>query len=154
MAVAHDEDEFSEFVRCYEPKLRVSLMAAYGPERGREATCEALAYGWEHWDKIKVMERPVGYLYRVGQSKSRPRRRPIPDPVVVVQAEPWVQPGLPQALERLSRRQRMAVVLVDAYGWTHQEAAEVMGISPESVRTHLGRGLRKLRASLGVTANA
>lgn len=154
MVVADTEGEFSEFVRRYEPKLRVSLMAAYGPERGREATCEALAYGWEHWDKVKVMDQPVGYLYRVGQSKSRPRRRPIPDPVVVVRAEPWVEPGLPAALERLSKRQRMAVVLVDAYGWTHREAAEVMGISPESVRTHLARGLRKLRASLGVTENA
>jgi len=148
------EDEFTEFVTRYEPNLRVALMAAYGPERGREAMCEALAYGWEHWDKVKVMERPVGYLYRVGQSKSRPRRRPIPGPVVVVRAEPWVEPGLPDALQRLSRRQRMAVVLVDAYGWTYQETADVMGISAESVRTHLGRGLKKLRASLGVTANA
>lgn len=148
------EDEFTEFVTRYEPNLRVALMAAYGPERGREATCEALAYGWEHWDKVKVMERPVGYLYRVGQSKSRPRRSPPPDPVVVVRAEPWVEPGLPDALQRLSRRQRMAVVLVDAYGWTYQETADVMGISAESVRTHLGRGLKKLRASLGVTANA
>lgn len=148
------EEEFTEFVRRHEPKLRVALMAAYGPERGREATCEALAYGWENWGKIKVMERPVGYLYRVGQSKSRPRRSPVPDPVVVVRSEPWVEPGLPHALERLSRRQRMAVVLVDAYGWTYQETAEVMGISTESVRTHLARGLRKLRASLGVTTNA
>ena len=151
---ARPEDEFTEFVRRYEPSIRVALMAAYGPERGREATCEALAYGWEHWDRISGMERPVGYLFRVGQSKSRPRRSPMPDPVDPPAGEPWVEPGLPQALARLSRKQRMAVVLVDAYGWTHREAGEVMGVSQESVRTHLARGLRKLRASLGVTTNA
>jgi len=48
----------------------------------------------------------------------------------------------------------MAVVLVDGYGWTHGEAAEVMSVSEATVRTHLGRGLRKLRAALGVTADA
>ena len=149
MGVA-SEDEFTAFVESHEPKLRIALMAAYGPERGREATCEALAYGWEHWDRIRTMEQPVGYLYRVGQSKSRRRKTPRPDPVVVVGADPWVEPGLPAALADLTRKQRMAVVLVDAYGWTRQEAAEVMGVSEDTVGTHLRRGLHKLRASLGV----
>jgi RNA polymerase sigma-70 factor (ECF subfamily) len=148
------EDEFTEFVRRYEPGLRLALMAAYGPDRGRDATCEALAYGWEHWDRVKLMERPMGYLYRVGQSKSRPRRSPRPDPTATSGGAPWVEPGLPRALQRLTRKQRMAVVLVDAYGWSRREAAEVMGVSEESVRTHLARGLRKLRASLGVSASA
>lgn len=152
--VAFAEDEFTEFVSRHEPRLRVALMSAYGPDRGREAACEALAYGWEHWDRVRTMEHPVGYLFRVGQSKTRPRRSPLPDPIVSTGTEPWVEPGLPRALQRLSRKQRMAVVLVNAYGWTHREAAEVMGISAESVRTHLARGLEKLRSSLGVTSNA
>ena len=148
------EDEFTAFVESYEPKLRIALMAAYGPERGREATCEALAYGWEHWDRVRVMEHPVGYLYRVGQSRSRPRKTPRPDPEVVAGGEPVVEPGLPRALAGLSRRQRMAVVLIDAYGWTGREAAAVMGVSEDTVRTHLRRGLQKLRASLGVSVDA
>ena len=147
------EDEFTAFVESYEPKLRIALMAAYGPERGREATCEALAYGWEHWDRVRTMERPVGYLYRVGQSKSRPRKTPRPDPVAAARGEPWVEPGLPAALDALSRKQRMAVVLVDAYGWTRREAAEVIGVSEDTVGTHLRRGLQKLRASLGVSVD-
>lgn len=148
------EDEFTDFVKLYEPRLRIALMSAYGPERGRDATAEALAYGWEHWDRVSGMDEPVGYLYRVGQSKSRPRLRPRPDPVPMSGTEPWVEPGLPAALGRLSRKQRMAVVLVDGYGWTHGEAAAVMSVSEATVRTHLGRGLRKLRAALGVTADA
>jgi DNA-directed RNA polymerase specialized sigma24 family protein len=147
------EDEFTAFVEMHEPKLRIALMAAYGPERGREATCEALAYGWEHWDRVRTMERPIGYLYRVGQSKSRPRKTPRPDPVVATHGDPWVEPGLPAALGALSRKQRMAVVLVDAYGWTRREAAEVIGVSEDTVGTHLRRGLHKLRASLGVSAD-
>jgi len=34
-------------------------------------TAEALAYAWENWDRLSSMKNPVGYLYRVGQSRAR-----------------------------------------------------------------------------------
>ncbi len=141
---------FTEFVGTVEPRLRIALVARYGPERGREATAEALAFAWEHWDRVGQMDNPTGYLFRVGQSKSRSRRRP---PLIADRPEahePWVEPGLPKALRSLSNRQRMAVVLVHAYGWSQREAADVMRVSPDTVRTHLERGLSKLRSSLEV----
>ena len=67
---------FTEFVGTVEPRLRIALVARYGPERGREATAEALAFAWEHWERVGQMDNPIGYLFRVGQSKSRSRRRP------------------------------------------------------------------------------
>jgi hypothetical protein len=57
-----------------EPRLRRAFVAAYGTQRGYEATAEALAYGWEHWRRIRSLDNPLGYLYRVGQSRTRPRR--------------------------------------------------------------------------------
>lgn len=147
------EDEFTQFVKRYEPKLRVAFLAAYGPDRGREATAEALAFAWEHWDRVRTMDQPVGYLFRVGQSKSRNRMRPRPDRLPPNDPDPSVEPGLSKALGRLSRRQRMSVVLVYGYDWTRREAAEVMGVTDDTVRTHLDRGLAKLRSALGVTAN-
>lgn len=36
-----------EVVLDSEPKLRPALIAFYGPDRGRDATCEALAYAWQ-----------------------------------------------------------------------------------------------------------
>jgi hypothetical protein len=69
---------FEVFYDLAEPRLRRALVAAYGTERGREATCEALAWAWEHWNDVRGMANPVGYLYRVGQSRTRPRRhRPV-----------------------------------------------------------------------------
>ena len=62
---------FTEFVAETEPVLRRVLTAAWGSERGREATAEALAYGWEHWERIREMENPAGYLYRVGRDRAR-----------------------------------------------------------------------------------
>jgi DNA-directed RNA polymerase specialized sigma24 family protein len=48
----------------------------------------------------------------------------------------------------------MAVVLVHGYGWKQREAADIMAISDSTVRTHLQRGLDKLRAALEVSADA
>ncbi|MDA4133040.1 MAG: hypothetical protein OK454_07950, partial [Thaumarchaeota archaeon] len=74
MIVEDREVMFRAFVGNLEPRLRRALIAAYGYERGREATAEALAYAWEHWDKVKSLENPAGLLFRVGQSKTRERK--------------------------------------------------------------------------------
>ena len=43
-----------------------------------KATAEALAWGWEHLDRLRTMENPAGYLYRVGYRRGiRQRRKPI-----------------------------------------------------------------------------
>lgn len=68
-------DGFEEFVRAHEARLRTALVLTYWPDAGREAAAEALAWAWEHWDRIAVMDAPVPYLYRVGQSRTRRIRR-------------------------------------------------------------------------------
>jgi DNA-directed RNA polymerase specialized sigma24 family protein len=95
------------------------------------------------------MENPVGYVYRVACSRTRVRRRPV----VLAPADrgmPDVEPGLAPALAALPERQRTAVLLVHGWAWTHQEVAELMGVSVSTVRNHLARGLDTLRARLGV----
>ena len=106
-------DSFTEFFGRVELRLRQALIASFGPEIGRESSAEALAYGWEHWDRVSAMDNPVGFLYRVGQTHAgRLRRRGrIVLPSVVADSVPWVEPGLPKALRKLSERQRTVVVL-------------------------------------------
>ncbi len=147
------EESFTAFVKETEPRLRHALVAAFGQDRGLEATAVALAYAFEHWERIKSMENPAGYLYRVGRSGSVERIRPSFAPVPVDHA-PNVEPGLPTALRKLSEKQRVAVVMIHAYGWSREETASLMGLSISTVDTHLQRGLSKLRRQLGVTANA
>lgn len=142
---------FAAFAGEVTPRLKAALVAGVGVERAADAAGEALAYAWEHWEQVRTMENPAGYLYRVGVSRGRRWRRlrpmfpPPPDGEM-----PWVEPGLPRALAGLSERQRVAVVLVHCLGWTQEEVAGLLGISRGSVQTHLERGLHHLRASLGV----
>jgi DNA-directed RNA polymerase specialized sigma24 family protein len=140
---------FSVFFAEAEPKLRRAFVAAYGAERGREAASEALAWAWEHWAKVQAMSNPLGYLYRVGQTRSR--RRPIVFAVEpTASAAPEFEPGLAPGLAELTERQRVAVVLIRGFGWTHREVAELTGTSVTTVQNHLERGLRSLRQTLGV----
>ena len=147
------QSSFAEFVRESEPRLRSALCVGFGIERGVEATADALAYGWENWDRIRVMSNPAGYLYQVGRSEARPRRMPRPTfPEFPSDSSPWVEPGLPAGLAGLSEKQRTAVWLVHGFEWTLEETAFLLDVSISTVRNHLARGEKKLRKSLGVSA--
>jgi DNA-directed RNA polymerase specialized sigma24 family protein len=153
MAATHDDDEFVSFLDHAEPRLRRALVATYGPERGREATAEALAYAWEHWARVRELTNPTGYLFRVGQSRTRHNKSRVLFHVNE-NHEPWVEPALSASLAQLSERQRLAVVLVHGYGWTLREVAELTGTAPTSVQNHVERGLARLRAALEVRQDA
>jgi DNA-directed RNA polymerase specialized sigma24 family protein len=150
---AADDAEFESFVAEHEPRLRRAFVAAYGADRGREATAEALAYAWVHWPRVRAMANPAGYLYRVGQSRTRGRRTGFL-PAPATPREPWYEPALAGALADLSDAQRTAVVLVHGFGWTLREVAELTGVKPTTVQNHLERGLTRLRNALEVHEDA
>jgi DNA-directed RNA polymerase specialized sigma24 family protein len=147
---------FETFVAAHERRLRQALTAAVGVERGREAAADALAYAWEHWDRVAGMVNPVGYLFVVGRDRHRRRfRSRLARPVFDVgpdHSEPWCEPALAAQLARLSDRERLVVMLVNGYGWSLTEVAQVVGVSKSTAQTHAERGMAKLRAGLGVTA--
>lgn len=138
---------FLSFFAEVEPRLRCALVAWYGRERGREATAEALAWAWENMGRLSDIEQPVGYLYRVGQSRSRRRKQRFFSERDIFR-EPEVEPRLSAALSQLSERQRVVVLLVHGEDWTLTEVAELLGIDISSVQTHLRRGLHRLRVTL------
>jgi DNA-directed RNA polymerase specialized sigma24 family protein len=151
--VAGDAEAFARFVGDTEPRLRRAFVAAYGTERGRDATAEALAWAWEHWDRVQTMRNPAGYLWRVGQSRSRPRRK---EPVVLPEPpadDALVEPALMPALRALTAHQRAAVLLVHGYGWQLHEVAELMSVRVTTVQNHVERAMAKLRAALAVEAD-
>lgn len=49
---------------------------------------------------------------------------------------------------------RLRAALVAAYGWSQVDTAEVLGVDVSTLRTHIARGMAKLRAALEVTFDA
>jgi RNA polymerase sigma-70 factor (ECF subfamily) len=154
--------DFDDFVADVEPRLRRALAAAYGAEVGREATADALAWAWQNWDRLRSMDNPAGYLWRVGQTAvrgaARRSRQELTavvevelEPLEAAHREPRVEPALDGALAELSPQQRAAVVLVHGYGYSLSEAAAVLGCSVSTIRNHVQRALRRLHAALEVS---
>jgi DNA-directed RNA polymerase specialized sigma24 family protein len=144
---------FEAFMQVEGARLRRVLTAHFGIEVGPDVAADALAWAWEHWDDVRSMVNPVGYLYRVGQSSARRHRRwarrVVLPPEDVSGDMPMSEPGLDAALTRLSAAQRVAVVLVHGLDWSYQDTADVLGVPVSSVRNYVHRGLERLRRELG-----
>lgn len=139
----------------YEERVRMALMARYGPELGDELTAECMAWAWENQTRLATMENPVGYLVRVGQSKSRRllrwKREPVNYPITPATNGPaWSEPALAASLATLDADSRTAIVLVHCFQWTYSEVGELLDLPLHSVRNRIHRGLHKLRDELGV----
>lgn len=142
-------DRFEAFVADAEPRLRRALIGAVGIDRTEDAVAEAFAYAYEHWDEVSAYDNPVGYLYRVAQSRSRERLKP---PLIRREPDtiPDVEPELIEALSSLPLSQRTAVWLAHGCGWSHADIASGLDVSASTVATHVSRGLNALRQTLGV----
>jgi RNA polymerase sigma-70 factor (ECF subfamily) len=144
-------DDFESFVGVVWQRLGRALVAQHGVELGNDLCAEVLAFAWEHWPRVREMDNPFGYLYRVAQSAARPYRRWHRRMVLL---DRWSEPAVVGAepdeifisLARLSEPQRVCVLLAHAYGWRYAEVAELLGVSVAAVTNHVHRGMVKLRS--------
>lgn len=157
------DDRFSALCADVEPRLRRALVAVHGPDIGSDAAAEALAWAWEHLERLERMTNPAGYLWRVGSTAARRLRRGGAREVEMDEGfvagsssslsgagSSAPEPAVAAALDRLPARQRAAVLLVHGYGYGLREAADVLGCRVRTLRTHLDRGMTSVRAAVGV----
>jgi RNA polymerase sigma-70 factor (ECF subfamily) len=143
-AVGSSEASFEEFFRAEQLLLHQVLFAITGsrPE-AEDIGQEAFLRLWERWDWVSVLEDPAGYLHRTAINVFRDRSRRLLLAIKrVVRPEP--RPDKYDALEtrsvaagvlgRLPARQRAAIVLTDALGYSAEEAGKLLGIKGSTVR--------------------
>lgn len=144
-----DNDRFEQLLHQAQPRLWRAFVGARGIDGADEAVAEAFAWAAGSPERLVAMENPIGYLYRVGLSRTVPRKRPML-PAADHFDFPDVEPGLIPALLELSEDQRVAVWLVHACGWSYAEVALALGISRSTVGSHVSRALGALRLKLEV----
>lgn len=155
MAPKSTETVFAEFVENHGAGLRHAFVARYGPDVGADVMGDVTEYAWRHWRKVSQMENPSGWLYRVGQSRSRRYlRRPVRLPAPRSESEPNIEPELPRILLALPNAQRVALLLTHGFGYTVREAAGIIGVSASTVQQNAHRGLTQIRAEMGVSNDA
>jgi RNA polymerase sigma-70 factor (ECF subfamily) len=146
------------FIAEHERLFKALYMLTGNRDEADDLAQEALLRAYERWDRVGAMDSPAGYVYRTALNLHRNRLRGL---VVrarrvfaAVPAEDLSGPlsasqDLRNALARLPRGQRKALVLVDWLGLGSEEAGQVLGIDASSVRGRLHRAHATLRVLLG-----
>ena len=113
---------------------------------------------WERWDRLQTIDDPVGYLFRVALNGFRMRRRRTTMAIrkTLPVAEPRdefrdadMRADVRQLLIGLTPRQRAAVLLVDQFGYSSEQAASILGVGASTVRSLATQGRQALRATEG-----
>lgn len=143
---------FDDLVGMVRERLLPVLWSRWGVEAGSDICAEVEEFAWSNRDRVLGMSNPLGYLYRVSQSKARRysrwhRRDTFPSRFPESTHEDPQLHGTLHALAGLSADQRASVLLVHGFGWSYDDVAELLGISRAAVTNHVHRGLTRLRAA-------
>lgn len=160
-AAQHEADRVLEFDVFFEQErtrlFRSLCLVTRNRFEAEELAQDAFLAVYERWDRVREMEDPTGYLYRTAMNAFRSwhRRSALAAKRVigVTHADDSIeqleeQDVVVRALAPLSARQRAAVVLVDLLGYSSDEAGRMLGVRSSTVRTHVERAHRDLRARL------
>lgn len=142
------EPQLEAFLLEAQPRLRRAFLGTLGPNRADEALSAAFEWAVGNWNRLADMDNPVGYLFRVGSSRSTPPKTPTVLPLAAEVGLPDFEPRLVPAMLQLPETQRTAVWLIHACGWNYTDAAQAMDVGESTVGTHASRGLAALRQEL------
>jgi RNA polymerase sigma factor (sigma-70 family) len=157
----HGASSAQEFELFFEAERRRLYRALYvmtgSAQEAEELAQDAFLRIWERWDRVSVMDDPVGYLYRAAMNLARSRfRRIIRAARVPFSAERSVEPygaadtrdAVVRALALLSPRQRQAIVLVELLDRSTEDAADLMHVSMSTVRSLTSEAHKVMRAAM------
>jgi RNA polymerase sigma-70 factor (ECF subfamily) len=171
-AMAGDYDAFSELARVSVGRLYVVARLILRDEgRAEDATQEALVAAWQRLSGLRDPDRFEAWLHRLlvnacYREARRDRRRGR----LEIQVDPLAMPEAPGAtdldidvavrdqLERGFRRldvdQRTVLVMHYYLGFSLDDAAEVLGIPPGTIRSRLHRATAAMRNALEADARS
>ena len=164
-----DAVAFGELVAAHERTvLRTAWRLVRNVEDARDIAQDAFLRLHRHLSKIDPDRDPAPWLYRVtvnlGLSALRRRRRRPEATLETARGVAEISTGRPEqerlgdvvdarrllasALDRLSGKERAAIVLRDLEGLEMDEVARALGCRRGTVRAHLSRGRLKLRGAI------
>lgn len=135
-------------------------------DTAKDIVQEVFIQVWDRREAWVSRGSPKAYLFRLARSlmvdELRRRRsllrwtglwqrQPRPDPITPLQLvrEREIEEAYEAAIKRLPDRRREAFSLVHLGGLSYQEAAELMGISRQTLANQMSAALKQLREALG-----
>ena len=146
---------FEEFFAAHRSRLFGALVVMTDNRaEAEEILQDAFLTVWERWGRVAEMDDPVGFLYRVAMNLFRKRLRraavavhkavhllPVRDELAGVETRDEAV----RLLQRLTPRERAAIVLTAYLGYSSEEAGELLGIRATTIRVLTNRARASLR---------
>jgi RNA polymerase sigma factor (sigma-70 family) len=154
--VPRDED-FEQFFRANFPRaVTIARRITGDVGTAEDAAIEAMAKAHLRWPVLRNDQRRASWVLKVATNEAIDRlpRPAIPhstDPTDDLSEQVALRQTLAAALHRLPKRQREVLVLRFLVGMSEPEVASTLQLSLGTVKTHLRRGLEKLRLAVGPT---
>lgn len=150
---------FEEFFLAERTRLLQALIVITADRtEAEEILQDAFLKVFERWDRVSTMASPVGFLYRVAMNlhRSRLRRAALSlqrtfrgaerrDDLEEVEARDEAV----RLMNRLTPRERAAIVFTAYFGYSGEETAEILGIRASTVRVLTSRARAALRTEGG-----
>jgi RNA polymerase sigma factor (sigma-70 family) len=151
--------DFEHFFADEYPRLVRALFLLVGDRTEAEDVAqEALARTFERWERVKRMDSPEGYVYRMAFNLNRRRLRtvlrerarlPLRSEAVDATAAADIQRDIIEAIRHLPLGEREAIVASAWLGMSAEEIATVLGIKVVSVRSRLHRARKAIQTLIG-----
>ncbi len=153
-----DSASFDDWFRAEHPRVLSAVLIVCAGDIGKaeDATNDAFVTAYEKWDRVSAMESPRGWVTKVAINRAKRsfmRRRPhVPlandDAAILAVDDTSADHELWAAVNKLSARQRNAIVLRYIDDLSQADVATELGIAGGTVAATLNHARRNLRIEL------
>ena len=147
-AAGGDGAAFAMLVEKYERPLRGFLARAIGPEHADDVAQEAFIKAWRAAGQYDGRARYSTWLTRIAWRCRLDALRRERQTETLDDSAGYAPPSgeADDMLARLSETERASLVLCEGHGWTHAEAAELLGMPLGTLKSTVARAKAKCRA--------
>ena len=144
------------FARLYEGiYIELYRFACYTlrcPEDARDVVSESVISAYEHIGKLKKSEAFRSWIFTIVSNKCKKKMMSYKtESLELVDNEAAVTPDLAQnldlhnALQRISKEERLIVVMIALLGYNSKETGEILKLNSNTVRSKFSRALEKMK---------
>jgi RNA polymerase sigma factor (sigma-70 family) len=147
-AASGDRAAFALLVGKYERPLR-SFLQRMGVGDADDVAQEAFLKAWRsaaQYDgraRFSTWLTSIAWRCRLDQLR---RHRWVASDAPDAQSSPQAAAEIDDMLARLSESERASLILCEGHGWTHEEAAQLLGMPHGTLKSTVARGKLKCRA--------
>jgi RNA polymerase sigma-70 factor (ECF subfamily) len=156
-AARGDRRAFSALVRRHEAKVRTFLARVAGTQAADDLAQETFLRAWRNAGNFRGTGSYAGWLLAIGwrvfldarkrQRLELDRRDEVAIPAPPIE-DPLARMDVEKLMAALDPEERASVTLCLGQGWSHGEAAEILGIPLGTLKSRVARATAKCRAML------